>query len=52
MVASGQTIKEISAELALSEKTIGTYRARIAKKLGLNSNVELTRYAMQHQLVD
>jgi DNA-binding NarL/FixJ family response regulator len=52
MVASGQTIKEISAELALSEKTIGTYRARIAKKLGLNSNVELTRYAMQHLLVD
>jgi two-component system invasion response regulator UvrY len=52
MVASGRTIKEIAAELALSEKTVGTYRMRIAKKLGLNSNVELTRYAMQHRLVD
>ena len=52
MVASNRTIKEIAAELALSEKTIGTYRMRIAKKLGLNSNVELTRYALKHRLVD
>jgi DNA-binding NarL/FixJ family response regulator len=52
MVASGRIIKDIAAELALSEKTVGTYRARIAKKLGLNSNVELTRYALKHRLVD
>jgi two-component system, NarL family, invasion response regulator UvrY len=52
MIATGQTIKEIAGELALSEKTVGTYRMRIAKKLGLDSNVELTRYAMQHRLVD
>ncbi|HWN94047.1 MAG TPA: response regulator transcription factor [Methylomirabilota bacterium] len=52
MVATGQTIKGIAGELALSEKTVGTYRLRIAKKLGLNSNVELTRYAMQHRLVE
>ncbi len=52
MIASGKTIKEIAAELALSEKTVGTYRLRIAKKMGLNSNVELTRYAMKHRLVD
>jgi len=52
MVANGQTIKEIASEVALSEKTVGTYRARIAKKLGLNSNVELARYALKHHLVD
>jgi len=52
LVASGKTIKEIAAELALSEKTVGTYRARIAQKLGLGSNVELTRYAIRHKLVD
>jgi two-component system invasion response regulator UvrY len=52
MVASGRTIKEISADMALSEKTVNTYRARLAKKLGLNSNVELTRYALKHRLVD
>jgi DNA-binding NarL/FixJ family response regulator len=52
MVASGRTIKEIAAELSLSEKTVGTYRLRIAKKMGLNSNVDLTRYAMNHRLVE
>ncbi len=52
MIASGKTIKEIAAELALSEKTIATYRARIAEKLGLSTNVELTRYALRHKLVE
>jgi DNA-binding NarL/FixJ family response regulator len=42
----------VAAELALSEKTIGTYRTRISQKLGLSTNVELTRYALQHKLVD
>ena len=51
-IASGRTIKEIAAELNLSEKTIGTYRTRISDKLALSSNVELTRYAIQHQLTD
>jgi two-component system invasion response regulator UvrY len=52
MISSGQTIKEIAAELALSEKTVGTYRTRISTKMGLATNVELTRYAIQHHLVD
>ncbi len=52
MVARGMTIKEIAAELALSEKTVGTYRSRISKKMGLATNVELARYALQHRLVD
>lgn len=52
LVASGKTMKEIAAELNLSEKTIATYRARIADKLGVSTNVELTRYALQHKLVD
>ena len=50
LVASGKTVKQIAAELALSDKTIDTYRARIAEKTGLSSNVELTRYAFQHGL--
>lgn len=52
MIAKGMTIKEIAAELALSEKTVGTYRSRISAKMGLSTNVELTRYALQHRLVD
>jgi DNA-binding NarL/FixJ family response regulator len=52
LVATGHTLKEIAAELHLSEKTIATYRARISEKLGVSTNVELTRYALQHKLVD
>ena len=52
LVANGSTVKEIAAELALSEKTIGTYRTRISQKLHLNTNVELARYAARHNLVD
>jgi len=51
-VATGRTIKEIAAELSLSEKTIGTYRSRISEKLGLATNVELARYALKHGLVE
>jgi two-component system, NarL family, invasion response regulator UvrY len=52
LIASGKTIREIAAQLSLSEKTIGTYRARLSGKMGLTTNVELTRYALQHKLVD
>lgn len=52
LVATGRTMKEIAAELKLSEKTIATYRARIAEKLAISTSVELTRYALQHRLVD
>jgi len=52
LVALGKSLKEIAADLALSEKTIGTYRARISQKLGLGTNVELARYAERYRLVD
>lgn len=52
LVAMGKSIKEIAAGFALSEKTIATYRARISGKLGHTTNVELTRYALHHNLVD
>ncbi len=51
-VALGKSIKEIAAALCLSEKTIGTYRVRISRKLGLGTNVEIARYATRHKLVD
>ena len=52
LIAAGHSVKEIASSLALAETTIATYRSRISQKLGLVTNVELTRYALQHQLVD
>jgi two-component system invasion response regulator UvrY len=52
LVAKGRSLKEIADELCLGERTVATYRARLGTKLGLCSNVEIARYAMQHKLVD
>ncbi len=52
MIASGKTVKEIAAELALSVKTISTYRTRILEKMGLRNNAALTHYALQNRLVE
>lgn len=51
LIASGKTVSEIGDELALSVKTISTYRARILDKMGMATSAELTRYALENQLV-
>jgi two-component system, NarL family, invasion response regulator UvrY len=52
LLASGKAAKEVAATLALSKSTVSTYRARVLQKLGLHSNTELTRYAVEHGLLD
>ena len=44
-VARGYTNKEIAAELQLSVKTVETYKARVAEKLGLRTRVDIVRWA-------
>jgi two-component system, NarL family, invasion response regulator UvrY len=52
LIASGKTVTEIAEELALSVKTISTYRTRILEKMQMRTNAELTHYAIQNRLVD
>ncbi len=52
LIASGKTVIEIASLLSLSDKTISTYRARLLEKMGMKTNAELTRYAIQNKLVD
>ncbi|HXN24887.1 MAG TPA: response regulator transcription factor [Candidatus Dormibacteraeota bacterium] len=52
MVASGKTVKDIADELALSVKTVSTYRTRILEKTRMKNNAELIRYAVQSHLVE
>ena len=47
-LAAGSSVSDIAAELALSVKTISTYRARILDKLQLSSTAEIIRYALEH----
>ncbi len=49
-LASGESTKAIAANLALSRKTVSTYHSRIRQKLGLQSDADLIRYALEHQL--
>jgi DNA-binding NarL/FixJ family response regulator len=51
MIASGKTVKEIAEELALSIKTVSTYRTRVLDKLRMRTNAELTHYAIANKLV-
>jgi DNA-binding NarL/FixJ family response regulator len=46
-IAWGASNKEIAGELGISTKTVETYRARIAEKLGLRSRTDIVRYAVQ-----
>jgi len=52
LLASAKTATEIAATLALSVKTISTYRGRILEKMHLRNNAELMRYAVEKHLTE
>ncbi len=52
MIASGKKSSEIAEELSISLSTVNTYRNRIFEKMKLQSNVELTRYAIENHLIE
>lgn len=52
LIASGKSLKEIALELALSDKTISTYRSRILNKMNMKTNAELINYAIKHKMVN
>ncbi|HVX32338.1 MAG TPA: response regulator transcription factor [Solirubrobacterales bacterium] len=51
LMALGHTNREIGEQLDLSVRTVETHRAHIQQKLGLSSRPELTRYALEHDLL-
>ncbi len=52
LCALGHTAAEIGDMLALSPKTVETYRARIMQKLNLSSRADLVKYALSRGLLD
>jgi DNA-binding NarL/FixJ family response regulator len=52
LLAVGYTNKEIAASLRISVKTVETYKSRAAEKLGLQSRVDLVRYAAHQGWLD
>jgi len=51
LLAEGKSNKEVASDLAISEKTVATYRSRVKRKLGLKSLVELVHYAIRQGIV-
>lgn len=51
MLATGKSITEIAAKLSLSTTTVSTYRARILVKMNMRTNAELTRYALENNIM-
>lgn len=51
-VARGYTNREVADKLALSVKTVETYRARAMAKLGLKSRAALVRFALKKGWLD
>lgn len=52
LLALGHTNGEIAELVFLSRRTIETHRANIQRKLSVSTRAELTRYAMDHKLLE
>jgi DNA-binding NarL/FixJ family response regulator len=47
-LAQGMSNKEVAMELDISVHTVETHRKNVKRKLGISSTAGLTRYAMEH----
>jgi two-component system invasion response regulator UvrY len=51
LLSAGKSISDIAESLSRSPTTISTYRSRILRKMGIDTNAGLTQYALQHALI-
>ena len=50
-LANGKSVSEIANTLSLGVTTVSTYRARVMTKMNLKSNSDLTKYAIENNLL-
>jgi DNA-binding NarL/FixJ family response regulator len=50
-IVKGVSPADIAADLSLSVKTVSSHKSHIIEKMGLSSQVDLVRYAMEHGLL-
>lgn len=51
LLAEGRTNREVGTNLGISVKTAETHRARVMRKLGVDSVADLVRYAIRNGLI-
>jgi two-component system, NarL family, invasion response regulator UvrY len=49
-IGAGISPKDIAQHLGVGVKTVNTFRSRLLQKMGMQTNAELVRYAIQHEL--
>ena len=47
-LAQGKSNKDVASQLDISVRTVETHRRNIKRKLGISSTAGLTRYALEH----
>jgi two-component system, NarL family, invasion response regulator UvrY len=52
LIAAGKSPRIIAKEMELNVKTVNTFRSRLLHKMLLSGNAELTRYAIEHHLIN
>lgn len=50
LIVAGRSLTDIAEQLALSPKTVSTYKMRLMQKLGVSNNVDLVRHALRSGL--
>jgi two-component system invasion response regulator UvrY len=50
-IGQGKTVSTIASDLALSVKTVSTYRTRLLDKLDMKNTTDLIRYTLDHALI-
>lgn len=51
-IVRGISLTDIAQELSLSIKTVSTHKSNILAKMSMSSQVDMVRYAIDHQLLD
>jgi two-component system, NarL family, invasion response regulator UvrY len=52
LISQGKTPKQIANQLKVSIKTVSTYHSRMLEKMKMESNAEITRYCLEHKLIE
>ncbi|HVT39801.1 MAG TPA: response regulator transcription factor [Gemmatimonadaceae bacterium] len=50
LLGSGKSVKQISADMKLSVKTVSTFRTRLMKKMGFTTNADAVQYVARQGL--
>lgn len=50
LLGQGMSIADIAQKYSISSKTVSTYKARVMQKMQFQSNAELVRYVVKHNL--